>query len=258
MVFESLLNPVLNPLLNSIGYFSTLFILVSVITVIITVIYKYTTNQSLMKDLKAELKSLQKQVKELKDQPQKAMEVQKRMMQTNSKYMMHSFKPMLFTFLPIIIFFGWMSAHLGYFPILPNEEFSVTMDFDDGVSGNVVLSLPEDVESVNGLNQDIQAGQATWVLRGEVGEYLLTYDFNGVSFSNEVLITNDKTYKQPIKKIKKNGVKSITVNNERVEFISKIPILNYIPWVNTFGWLGTYIILSIIFSVLLRKFMKVY
>ncbi|TKJ17441.1 hypothetical protein CEE44_02800 [Candidatus Woesearchaeota archaeon B3_Woes] len=253
MAFESLLNPVLNPLLEFLGYFWTLMILVFVITMIITLIYKYTTNQSLMKDLKAELKAFQKQIKELKDQPEKAMGVQKKMMQTNSKYMMHSFKPMLFTFLPIIIFFGWMSAHLGYYPLLPGEEFSVTMDFNEGVNGEVELVLP-DLEVMNGLTQTIQAGQVKWVLEGEVGEYQLNYKFNDDIYSNVVLISDEKNYKLPVTKIKKDGVKSITVSNKKVQPLTVLPI----PWINNFGWLGTYILFSIMFSILIRKLLKVY
>ena len=253
MAFETLLNPVLNPLLSSLGYFWTLMILVFVITMIITLIYKYTTNQSLMKDLKEELKSFQKQIKELRSQPEKAMEVQKKMMQTNSKYMMHSFKPMLFTFLPIIIFFGWMSAHLGYYPLLPGEEFSVTMDFNDGVNGEVRLILP-DLEVVNGLTQTIQASQAKWVLKGENGEYQLDYNFNDNMYSNVVMSGKDRGYKLPITKIKRDGVKSITVSNKKVQPLLGLPI----PWINKFGWLGTYILFSIAFSILIRKLLKVY
>jgi uncharacterized membrane protein (DUF106 family) len=250
MAFETLLNPILNPLLDSIGYFWTLTILVIIITFIITIIYKYTTNQSLMKDLKGELKEFQKQIKELRSEPEKAMQVQKRMMETNTKYMMHSFKPMIFTFLPIIIFFGWMHAHLAYYPILPGEEFSVTMEFKDKITGNVVLELSEGLTPVNDLNQTIQLGEATWVLKGELGEYLLTYNYNGVTYTNEILVTNDKTYKQPITKIKKGLVKSINTNLEKVLLL---PV-----GFTTFGWLGTYILFSIIGSMLLRKLMKIY
>jgi uncharacterized membrane protein (DUF106 family) len=258
MAFETLLNPILNPLLGMLGYFWTLLILVFVITLIITLIYKYTTNQNLMKDLKDELKSFQKQVKELKDKPDEAMKVQKKMMETNSKYMMHSFKPMIFTFLPIIIFFGWMSAHLAYYPILPSEEFSVTMNFNDGVTGNVELILSDSLSNLNGLNQTIKANQATWFLKGEVGEYLLEYKFNNQIYNNEVVISNAKDYKEPISKIKNNGIINIIINLEKVKPIEKIPLIGSIPWIGGFGWLGTYIILSLIFSSLLRKMMKIY
>ncbi len=250
MVFESLLNPILNPLLESVGYFWTLLILSLVITLIITIIYKFTTNQSLMKDLKGELKELQKQMKELKSSPDKAMVVQKKMMDTNGKYMMHSFKPMIFTFLPIILFFGWMGAHLAYYPIIPGEEFSVGMEFSEGVSGDVRLILPDGIETVNGLEPTIKAEQATWFLKGEEGEYLLSYEFGDDVYSNEVLISNERTFKPPLKKVNKGGIKTIMTNLE--------PVLLLNVGFHTFGWLGTYIIFSIIFSSLIRKLMKVY
>jgi uncharacterized membrane protein (DUF106 family) len=253
LVFENLLNPILNPLLVYTGYFWTLFILSFVIALIITVIYKYTTNQSLMKDLKNELKEFQKEAKSLRDKPEEAMKVQKRMMETNSKYMMHSLKPMLFTFLPIIIFFGWMSAHLAYSPIMPNEEFSITMNFNDGANGNVVLNLPDGISSINDINQTILANQATWVLKGEEGEYLLNYDFNGITYSNEILITSEKTYKPPLNKIKGDVVKDIKVNIEAVKPFNNLSLFGWKP-----GWLGAYIILSMIFSTVIRKLMKVY
>lgn len=259
MAFETVLNPLLNPLLESIGHFWALVILVVVINLIITTIYKYTTDQSLMKDLKDELKAFQKQIKELKSHPGEALKVQKKMMQTNSKYMMHSMKPMLYTFLPIILFFGWMNAHLAYLPLMPSEEFSITMEFNEGVGGNVILTLPDEgIKSINGLNQAIQAEKATWVLKGEMGEYLLTYNFNNNDYSNEILISNYKEYVNPVVKIKKDGIKTITVGNKIIKPIQKIPLLKNLPWIGNFGWLGTYILLSIISSMSLRKIMKVY
>jgi len=249
MVFDSLLNPVLYPLLDSIGYFWTLLILSLVITVITTVIYKYTTNQSLMKDLKNEQKEFQKEIKELRNDPDKAMQVQKKMMETNSKYMMHSFKPMLFTFLPVIIFFGWMNIHLGYYPLMPDQDFTITMTFDEGVSGDVLLKLPESITSVSDLNQTITANQVSWILKGSSGEYLLNYNFKEITYSNQILIGNEKSYKEPLTQINKNGVKAIKVDLKPVLF-------NF--WLHEFGWLGTYIIFSLILSSLLRKIMKIY
>jgi len=250
MAFERLLDPVLNPLLN-LGYFWALFILSFMIALIIVLIYKYTTNQSLMKDLKGQLKEFQREIKELKSEPQKAMQVQKKMMETNMKYMTHSFKPMLFTFLPIIIIFGWMNVHLAYAPIDPGAEFSVTMTFQEGIQGNVFLDLPEGVTSVNGLNQSIKAGKADWSLKADSsGEYLLTYEFNNRQYSNEILVTNEKVYKQPVTSIKKEGIKKITVNLEKIKPLN----LGFYK----FGWLWAYIIFSIIFSTLLRKLFKVY
>lgn len=88
-----------------------LAVLSLILTAFITLIYKYVTDQELMKSLKQEMKDMQKEMKEFKEDPKKMMEVQKKVMEKNMKYMMHSFKPMLITFIPLILVFGWLRNH---------------------------------------------------------------------------------------------------------------------------------------------------
>ena len=76
-MFENLLNPIFNPLLK-LGYFWAIIILSFLITLFITVVYKFATDQNLMKKLKDEMKGMQKEMKLLKDNPQKAMAHQKK------------------------------------------------------------------------------------------------------------------------------------------------------------------------------------
>ena len=71
-----IMNPIFSPLLALSPTLAILIITV-VIAFLMTVIYKYTTNQSLMKDLKNEIKEFQKEMKELRNEPQKMMSVQK-------------------------------------------------------------------------------------------------------------------------------------------------------------------------------------
>jgi len=248
-MLEGLLNPILYPLLK-LGYTWALVVISLLVALLITLIYKYTTNQSLMKDLKGELKAFQKEIKELKNDPKKAMSVQKEMMQTNMKYMMHSFKPMLFTFLPIILIFGWMNVHIGYYPIMPDQEFSVTLNFNDGASGYVELIAPEGIIVVNGINQEINAKQVTFFMKGMEGKHAIGYEFNGDTYYNDILITYEKEYVRPDKSVRKNDVKTIKTNLE--------PVLPLNLGFHKFGWLGSYIIFSMIFSSILRKLMKVY
>ena len=64
-------------------------------------------------------------------------------------------------------------------------------------------------------------------------------------------IKNEKIeYSSVLKKIKDDELNTITINNE------KLKIFNLFWW--RLGWLGTYIIVSIITSMLLRKLLKVY
>lgn len=140
------------------GNLGSILIMSVILTLIITLIYKYTTDQILLKDLKGQVKSYQNQIKTLRanGETDKIMEVNKKAMKLNMQYMKHSMKPMLYTFIPIILIFGWLKS------IYP--------------SGTIILPFP-----------------------------------------------------------------------------FKIPLFGL-----GFGWLGTYIVASIIFSIVIRKFMKVY
>ena len=248
MVFESILNPIFSPILNLPTLWAVI-LLSFLISLIITVIYKYTTDQNLMKQLKEEMKAFQKQVKELKKEPERAMQVQKKAMQTNMKYMMQSMKSTLYSFIPIILIFGWMNANFAFEPILPEQEFTTTVVFEDGVNGFIELSVPEGIVVNGKAKKEIKDNEVKWLLSGERGEYLLEYIFDGKKYSKEVLII-EKQYKEPIKRVRDGTVKSIEVgHNKRILF-------NLFGW--KLGWLATYIIFAIIFSILIRKIIKVY
>ena len=250
-MFENLLNPIFDPLLKINGLLA-ITIISFLVSLIIILIYKFTTDQNLMKQLKDEQAAFQKEMKELKNHPERAMQVQKKAMDTNMKYMMQSFKPTLFTFLPIIIIFGWLNLHFAYLPIMPNEEFTTTISFDKGVYSNINVTVPEGLELLSDKSREVTNGQVNFVFKAkDEGEYTIDYDFNGKLFSKEVLITTDPGQYRPVLDIiKKDGVSTIAVSNKKNIVIDFLGI--------KLGWLGSYIIFSIIFSMLLRKWMKIY
>lgn len=245
----SLLDPILRPLLQ-LPVLWIILIISLVIAVLITVIYKLMTDQNLMKQLKSELKEFQKEMKELKDHPEKRMEVQKKAMQTNMKYMMHSMKSTLVTFIPIIFIFGWMNANIAYDPIVPGQEFTITAAFAANTAGTISLDAPEGISTNGNSTKQIEDGKVIWVLKGKEGEYLLEYAFNNEKHSQEVLITESQAYKPAVTSIKNSKLKKLEINNKPKK------VMNLGFW--NVGWLGTYIIFSIIFSMLLRKILKVY
>ncbi|MEK6904214.1 MAG: EMC3/TMCO1 family protein [Nanoarchaeota archaeon] len=91
----------------------SLSIIAVILTFLVTLVYKFTTNQEKMKDMKEELKILQDQMKEHKGDPKKVMELQKQAMEKNLAYMKHSFRPTLYTFLPLIVVFSWLRTTYG-------------------------------------------------------------------------------------------------------------------------------------------------
>ena len=250
MVFESIVDPVLRPLLN-LPILWALILVSFLISLLITLAYKWMTDQHLMKILKDDMKKFRNQMKEFKKDPQKVMEIQKKSMQTNMKYMMHSMKPTLVTFIPIIIIFGWLSANFAYAPILPDTQFTTTLSFEESYQGNVTLVvIPEQLLFLSDVNQEVEQGKATWRLKGEEGTYDLTYQVDNRKYTQDLLITSKQAYKEPITKIGDGVVSDIQISNK------KIKPLNLFGW--KLGWLGTYIIFSIIFSMGLRKILKLH
>lgn len=246
----SFLDPVLGPLLQ-LNTFLAIFIISLLISLVIIIAYKYLTNQKLMKEMKDDLKKYQAEMKQSKNDPKRMMEIQKKSMEINMKYMSHSMRPTLITLLPIILIYGWLAANFAYHPIMPWQDFTVTLDLVEGATGAASLSImPEGITIIGNETQQIMGNKMAWKLNGKEGEYKLTYSLNNKTYSNELLITKGRTYKQPEIALKGSVVKKITVGNE------KMIVMNIFGW--KLGWLGTYIILSLIFSMGLRKLMKVY
>ena len=248
MAYYDFLNIVFAPLFK-LPVLWAVIIMSFVISLVIILITKYTTDQALMKKLKEEIKDHQKQIKELKSDPKKAMEVQKKAMEVNMKYMMHSLKPTIITFIPIILIFGWMSSNFAYESIKPLQEFSVTALFDKNANGNAEMVAPEGITVLYDKTKKIEDSRATWVLKGNDGEYILEFVYNNEKQQKNILITNTEKYIESIKKYD-GAIKSIQIDYKPKK------ILNIFGW--KIGWLGTYIILSIIFTMALRKVMKVY
>ena len=107
MALENLFNSTFGWSIEISPIFGLIFISF-ILTLLITLVYKYLTDQELMKTLKDDVKFLQKKMKEFKDNPKKVMEIQKEAMEKNTKYMMQSLKPTLITLIPLIFIFGWL------------------------------------------------------------------------------------------------------------------------------------------------------
>ncbi|MBI4150599.1 DUF106 domain-containing protein [Candidatus Woesearchaeota archaeon] len=254
MAWFSFLDPVMNFLLGWMLNFSpfvSILLLSVALSLFITLVYKYTTNQSLMKDLKDELKAFQQQMKELKHDPNAMMDVNKKAMETNLKYMTHSFKPMLFTFLPIILIFGWLNAHFAYEPIHPGQEFTMTVAFDKTAIGGISVLAPDGLLVTSDETKTVTDGNAIFTLKGEAeGIYPVGFSFNNQTYTKEVRISQARSYIEPLLVVNDGSIKSITTTHEKTKVIK----------IGSFGitWLWSYIIFSLVFSIAMRKMLKVY
>jgi len=207
-----------------------------------------------MKQIKDDLKKYQKEMRETKD-TKKLMATQKKALDLNMKYMKSSFKSTLYTFIPIIIIFAWLNMHIAFLPIMPNTDFTVTAQFGEGAKGNISITSTPELKILNGATQEIVDSKAVWKLNApNAGEYQINYQYNTEEYSQNVLITTEKTYSTPEKVISDSKLKKITNGNKVVHpFGESFNLFGWYP-----GWLATYIVLSIALSALFRKLLDVY
>jgi len=242
--FNNVLDPLFSPLL-SMGAFWAVVIISLVLSVLMTLIYKWTTDQSTMKDLKSRIKGFQTEMKNHRDNPEKAMSLQKEAMQVNLEYMKHSLRPTLFTFIPVILIFGWLSSHLAFEPLIPGEQI-IDVTTIPGMNHEVILIEQEGITLIDSTyNENIHS----FTISAEAGRYPITFSVGENLYTKEILVTEDQAYLPPTEEIEDGVVKSITVHQTPLKFSFGFIKL---------GWLWTYILVSVISSLLLRKAMKLH
>lgn len=237
-------------------HFFIITILAILITLLTTIIYKYTTDQKRLKEIKTKLKELRAEQKKHKTNQKKLMNLQKEMMELNMEMMKQSFKSMLYTFLPLILLFSWMAANIAYEPIQPGQEFTITAQISNSyiqdlkeinitILPNAEITLNEKHTPSKENRREIQ-----WIAKvNEEGTYTATIESPTFKESHTILITNTNKYTNPIKDIKGSQLLKITTGNKPVRPLETIGL--------KLNWLWTYIIISIIASILLRKLLKV-
>ena len=235
-----------------------IIILALIVTVISTFVHKWLTNQEHLKSLKKRQKEIQKELKKCKDH-NLMQELNMEMMKLTGVMFKSSMKPMFVTIIPFLLIFGWANANIAYDPISPNNEFFIKASFGSGVSGNAEIHVPVGIKVISGNVKEIveietgwifqtKKGEALWTLEGDVGEYEIEVLFLDERAVKELVISEGAYYKG-IKKSYDGNIEEIIVGNKKRIY------LDILGW--EIGWLGSYILLSILFSIILRKVLKV-
>lgn len=217
-----------------------------IISLLVVIVYKLLTDQNEMKRLKDELKGHQQKMKEHKNDADKMMSIQKEAMQVNMQYMMKSMKPTLITFLPIILIFGWLNAHLAFEPLQPDVPFTLTVEMEKGITGNISVSVPEGMSVIGENTKILQDQKATFELKGNAGEYLASLTYNNETQDKLIQITTERKYAPVTETYKSEAFKRVTLGNQPLKVIWGL------------GWLWAYIISAIVFSIALRKLLNVH
>ncbi len=256
-ILNSILNPILLPLIDWSPFWG-IVILSLLISLLVTLVYKYFTNQSEIKRLREEQKKYQGQLKELRDKPEEMMRIQKEMWKATADSMKYSLKAMLITMIVVLPLFWWMNVHLSYEPIRPGEEFGVTAYFLEGSTGMVQLLADNQTILLTPASQNLSGNTASWKLKGSTGEHNLSIKYNTITQEKPVLISERHEYVEPTIINTSSALAQVQVSQNKLQplaevFKGEVSIFGWKP-----GWLALYFVLSLIFSLGLRKLLKVY
>lgn len=244
----------------SLGYFWMITIVSLLITIITTLVYKYTTDQKRLKEIKKEMKTLQEKQKKHRNDPKKVNEITKEMFAKNSEIMKQSFKSMIYTIVPLLFLFSWLSATMAFQPIMPGENFTVTAVVSPNYPGNISDIKLSSIPSMTGeknYTHNVTNSKGTeiqWILNApKNGTYTILIEGETFKQTKEILVTTEKKYLNPVSLYSDSQLQGITIGNKPVRPLGEnFSILGWKP-----GWLGLYIILSLIISTILRKVLKI-
>lgn len=249
MVFSEFLDPILNPLLATLGPFWFVIVISFLVTLITTIVYKYATDQVLMKQLKEEMNALNLEAKKHIHDQKKAMAIHNQIMQKNFGMMRHSLTASAITLLPLLILFGWLNAHLMFVPLAPDIPFTVSMAVDS-YKGPIMLTVPKGLTIVDAPLKNASK-VVNWTLSGNEGEYLAQWKLGSKAYSQDVIVSSRHIYAPQLQKINDGMVKTTQINYQKLVVVP-------VGFRNWFGWFGTYVILVLALSGVLRKMLKVY
>lgn len=233
------------------SHLTIIIILSLLVTIISTLAYKYTTDQAKIKRLKQDIKKYQEKLKKQKDDPDKALKIQKDMMSINGQLMKESFKPLIYTFIPLILVFAWMAATLAFMPISPGESFEVSTTVDTDNLMGVLIELPEQIELLE-KTTDSESREVIFSLRAsEAGDFKPKIVSGDLEQEFELVISNTKRYADPVQSFN-TDISQVRISHDQVKPFGDFSLFGWEP-----GWLGAYILLSIAFSLILRKAMGI-
>ncbi len=268
-IFDPALNFILGPILKIPTIFG-LFLISLLITLIITVIYKYTTDQELLKNVRDKQKKLQEEMRKNRDNPKKVMKLQKEAFSHSGDMMRESFKSMLYTFIPIIILFGWIATHFAFYPLQVGQETNVTLFLKKGTSGDMTITVPEEIKLISEKTVKVNGeSEVNFIISPQKeGDFKISVVYNNQFVDKKIVVgSGDSNIKQTKMKMtwidyiygsSEGYVESDSIYQLKVDYNVIRPFGNFsfLGWHP--GWLGTYIIFSLILSILIRKLMNVY
>jgi len=139
-------------------------------------VFKLTSNQKAIKEIKRRISGGFIEIRLFQDDPGIMFRALGRILSANMVYLRYSLVPLVFMMIPVIVLLVHSNGRYGLRPVLPGEKVIVTAVADSRVNlDSLRLELPEGVKLVTPAVRIVSSGEVSWaVMAGEKGDYKLT------------------------------------------------------------------------------------
>jgi uncharacterized membrane protein (DUF106 family) len=235
---------------------------VSVVTgVVMVFLYKWTTDQETLKEIRDQIKIHFLEIRLYKDDMAEMFSIQKDILRENLKYLRYTFKAAILLIIPILFIIFDLNVRYSYHPIRPGGSFIVSAFAEEGGAlEKLKLSLPPSLTLEVPAIRVAEENRVSWQVRsGSAGSYNLAIHQGEKQYSMRVSVSNRV---QRIYTEKDKGHRWTSRILPGAEFIPEDALLQKIrieyPEQSSFlglqpGWLYYFFLVSMAAGLLVRR-----
>jgi hypothetical protein len=233
--------------------------------VAVILVQKYASDQAFLGRCKSDLEFQKKKMKEAKaaGDPEGLQRARGLSGKIGGKYMKAALKPSLWT-VPLIGVIGlWTGSRLGYLPLRPGDEVSLTAHFEDQAKGFAYLLPDEALQPQTSLIAPIEIPpdggglQARWKFRArKEGNLRLTLRSGGRSYPVDLPVAEKGG--RPPEPV--TTIAEATPTQDQLQAI-QFTLVDSLParwWNLKLQWGGLYLVVAVGVALILRWILKVH
>lgn len=190
---SSLFNLLIAPFesLNPLWFLTFISLLIGILMLMV---YRYTSNQSGIRETKNKIRAYIFELRLFKDELAIVLSAQKKILTYNLRYMGYALKPMLFMIIPLAIILIQLEGWYGYKALLPGESALVSLKLsnsDPQVMAGITLTTDKGLQIDSPALRIPSEGEVSWRIRAkELGKHNLTFHVEDRSFQREVVVSD--------------------------------------------------------------------
>jgi uncharacterized membrane protein (DUF106 family) len=240
---------------------------ISLLTAVIVLpIFKYTSDQEGIKNIKAIIMGHILELRLFRDNMRLVLSAQKNVLRHNLTYLKYTLKPLLFMLIPVVIIILQTEVRYSFRSLHPGETALIKIKMSEPNNEDVSLSVPEGLSLETPPVRVEEEREIYWRIKAEKeGAYDLTFKVQEENEIKKTVFVSDEIVRLSPETLKGNALNIFL--NPADFYLSDSSIIDsvsvrYPPMkVSFFGWnshwLVLYFILTLIFSFLLLKPFKV-